>query len=972
MQGGTVRNLAGLLCPRIPVRTTGSAGPACAWILATEATDLGSLAAVAERLAREHLDCQSAVFAILDGEQLPAAADANRQAEILVHVDLANGRARLSLGFDPAAARSRDWSDEDCAWIDLLDLRLCELLHVSDLNREIDAARINEHLQRTLYTIADLAYSDIDIAEMLARVHEAVGNLTYAQNFFVALYDDTRDTMYFPYYADTGGPSTDSREELQGKDYPGSLTFAVLHSGRSLLGSSAELREQMGQKEDPRLGPDCVHWLGVPMMEGSRVRGVVGVQSYDELRRYNESDRELLSYVAQHILSALAGKLAQERLEQEVQRRTSELADANRSLREEVAERQRAQRLQLAQFRITELASERGGINDFYAGVHQVVSELLNARNFFIALISADGCELGFPYFVDERDTPLKTRRLTNGITEWVIHHKRPLLATETEIRTLIDAGEMIISGTLPKCWLGVPLLLDERAVGVMVVQSYDAEDDYSIREQDILQFASLHAATALERKQSQERLRRAHADLELRVEERTEELKLANSDLREQIVVREKAEFRLKHEALHDGLTGLPNRASMLDRLASVLSRYKEDASQIFAVLFLDLDRFKVVNDSVGHLLGDELLIEAARRIAACVRAPDSISRLGGDEFTILLEDINGTDDACRVATRVLEALIDPIRLGDKEIYTSASIGIALAHPRYCHPEELLRDADVAMYRAKAHGRQRFELFDEELRQEALNVLDLESEMRRALVRNEFEPYLQPIVRLADGAILGYEALLRWRHASRGMLLPAEFLAIAEDSGNIEQIDWQIYEQVFSTIPSLDEKQAYVGINVSARHFRSANLATTMLDMLKAYRVPPWRVRVEVTEGALLENPEQVCSTMLTLRDAGVLTSLDDFGTGYSSLSYLHRFPLHALKIDRSFVAELKSDLSGSSVAVIRAIRALAGSLGMEVIAEGIETSLQCDTLMRLECSIGQGFLFSQPRPALEMTRPH
>jgi EAL domain-containing protein (putative c-di-GMP-specific phosphodiesterase class I) len=320
-------------------------------------------------------------------------------------------------------------------------------------------------------------------------------------------------------------------------------------------------------------------------------------------------------------------------------------------------------------------------------------------------------------------------------------------------------------------------------------------------------------------------------------------------------------------------------------------------------------------------------------------------------------------------VARDVLRVLVDPIRVGDKEIYSSASIGIALAHERYAHPEELLRDADVAMYRAKAHGRQRFELFDEQLRLEALNTLDLESEMRRALGRNEFEPYLQPIVRLADGSVLGYEALLRWRHASRGLLLPADFLAIAEDTGNVEQIDWQIFEQVISAIPALGESQAYVSINVSARHFRSANLTANLLEMLAAYQVPPSRVRIEVTEGALLQDPEHARETMLRLREAGVLTSLDDFGTGYSSLSYLHRFPLHSLKIDRSFVAELNSDLSGSSAAVVRAIRALAGSLDIEVVAEGIETTDQCNALMRLDCDIGQGYLFALPRPALELT---
>jgi diguanylate cyclase (GGDEF)-like protein len=625
-------------------------------------------------------------------------------------------------------------------------------------------------------------------------------------------------------------------------------------------------------------------------------------------------------------------------------------------------EHERSQRLQAALFRIVELAGEHGSLTDFFSGVHAVIGELLDARNFLIAQLCEGGDQLSFPYFCDERDRSLARRRLTNGISERVLRTGRPLLATATQIRALVDAGEMVMFGTLPACWLGVPLVQDGHPMGVMVVQSYAAEGAYDAQDLEILQFASFHVANALERKQTQERLRLANAELERRVQDRTRELQTANSDLLEQIAERERIESRLKHEALHDALTGLPNRAALLLRMAAALERYHADPERLFAVLFLDLDRFKVVNDSVGHLVGDELLVEAARRLDSCLRAPDSVARLGGDEFTVLVEDIHGQEDAFGVAERILQALVDPVRIGDKEIYTSASIGIAFAHPRYRQPEDLLRDADVAMYRAKSRGRQRYEVFDEQLHEEALATLDLESDLRRAITRHEFEPYLQPIVRLSDGAVLGYEALLRWRHGSRGLLSPADFLTVAEDSGNIEQIDWQLYEQVLGCILELDEPHTYVGINVSARHFRSPDLARQLLDMLATFKVPASRLRIEVTEGALLENPEQARQTMLQLSRAGILTSLDDFGTGYSSLSYLHRFPLHALKIDRSFVSELGPELDGSSAAVVRAIRALAGSLGMEVIAEGIETAAQREALIQLDCSIGQGFLFAHP----------
>lgn len=931
-----------------------------AWELQVQGTDPTQLIELVELWAREFPGCTAACLEL-------AATRPAEPGETCIA--LAEGRAQLRLLIEPAISIEALRSEH--RWIDLLDLRLTELLELGDLRAAVDAARRSEHVQKALFAIGDLAHSDLDLHDMLQRVHRIVCNLTYAENFYVALYDDSRDCLRFAYDADlTDAQIARSGDEVAAVEFPNSLTFAVVHARRSLMGPSMTLRDELGFGDDERLGPECVDWLGVPMLEGERVRGAVVVQSYDEARRYSEDDRALLYFVAQHILTAVKRKQAQEELEHAVAFRTTELAAANRILRDEVCERERSQKLQAALYHIAQMASENGSLEEFFAGVHHAIAALLDARNFFIALLSDDGEELSFPYFVDELDKPLQKRQLTHGITEWVLRHRHSLLATSSEIRALMAAGEMVIFGTVPECWLGLPLLLGERAVGVMVVQSYHSELAYGVKEQEVLQFASLHIATALERKQTQERLRLAYAELERRVQERTHELRLANDDLREQINVREMVESRLKHEALHDALTGLPNRTALLGRMARALARYMGDPQRLFAVLFLDLDRFKVVNDSVGHLAGDDLLIEAGHRISSCVDTPDAVARLGGDEFTVLLEDIDSIEDACKVANRILKTLVDPIRIGEKEIYTSASIGIAIANPRYRRPEELLRDADVAMYRAKAHGRRRYELFDQQLHEEALQMLDLESDLRRAIVRCEFEPYLQPIVRLNDGAVLGYEALLRWRHGTRGLLLPADFLAVAEESGNIEHIDWQIYEQVLRMIPCLQRSDAYVSINVSPRHFRSPQLVTNLLEMIDAYKVPPWRVRIEVTEGALLENPEQAGAAMQRLRDVGVLTSLDDFGTGYSSLSYLHRFPLHALKIDRSFVADLRPDHRNNSVAVVRAIRAMADSLGMEVVAEGIETQQQRDALLQLECAMGQGFLFAEPRPIAEMAQ--
>ncbi len=843
------------------------------------------------------------------------------------------------------------------------------LLEVATLDHAVVRLRKAEQLQRALFAIADMAGADLDMPDMLRGLHEIVARLMYAENFYIVLYSATRQTLRFIYFADTqDAEPIDFEEERPVEAMGSSLTLAMIRQGRSMMGPSRELRARCGLPMNDLWGPDAEDWLGVPMMSGGEVRGAVVVQSYAHGRCYTEEDRALLSYVAQHILTALERKRAHEELERRVEQRTWELARANEVLQQEVTERQEGERLQAALFRIAELSATADTLDDFYAALHAIVGEFLYAKNFFIALITGDGRELEFPYARDERDTTFARRHLARGLTEYVLRSGTAALVDSEAIQRLAAQGEVNRIGPGAQCWLGVPLICAERTVGALVVQSYSPQHMFSPRDQDLLTFVSFHIASALERRRAQDSLRGAYVDLEHRVAERTQELAQANRELRDQVDERERAESRLKHQALHDALTGLPNRACLLDRLSHALSRCRRDARRQFAVLFLDLDRFKVINDSMGHLVGDEMLKLAGARIAASVREPDTVARLGGDEFAILLEDIAGEHDAINTAHRVIEALAEPMRVEGKELFTSASIGVALSHPRYTRAEELLRDADVAMYRAKARGRHRYEMFDEQLHTEALRVLDLEGDLRRAITRNEFEPYFQPIVNLIDGETVGYEALLRWRHNERGLLLPGDFLTIAEDSGSIDQIDWQMFDLTCREIPRLSQGGAYVCLNVSARHFRSPDLAETLLALLDARRVDPERVRLEVTEGALLDNPDIIRRTLQRLRDAGVRCQLDDFGTGYSSLSYLHRFPIHSVKIDRSFVADLKPGVHNGAASVVRAIQAMTRSLGLELIAEGIETTEQRDALIELGYEIGQGFLFAHPRPVQDL----
>ena len=822
------------------------------------------------------------------------------------------------------------------------------------LTESMHALERSEHLQSTLFRIADMASSDMDLEDMLRELHAIVGRFMYAENFYIALYDEQKDAIRFIYLVDTEDDVVRPPNEfIPMSVMERGLTWYVIRDKRPLMGSMDAIRTQIsGPMRD--IGADSHDWMGVPIMVGNSVRGVLVVQSYIERPRYTPADQALLTYVGSHILTALDRKLQQEELERRVEERTQ-------ALTLEIQERQRSVRIQETLYRIAELSHTATNLDEFYAAVHRIVGEFLDARNFYIATLSDDGEYVHFPYFVDQYGSVAESRPMGRGISEYAMRHGKPLLLDMTNpetvehIRDLQQRGELKALGQESVAWLGVPLVLGDRVMGLLAVQSYTQGVGYTSRDRELLTFISYQIANGLERQRAAAQLKNAYVDLEKRVAERTVELS-------EQIEVREQIEQRLKHEVLHDSLTGLPNRAYLRDQLVRALAHRERDPGYRFAVLFMDLDRFKVINDSVGHLVGDALLKEVARRFSKCVRGGrDMVARLGGDEFAILME-VDAPESAMRMGQRVIEALKEPVRVEGKELFTGASVGITLSSPHYTSPEDLLRDADIAMYRAKAGGRHRIEVFDEQLHEQALQLLEVESDLRRAVTRQEFEPYFQPIVRLVDGAVVGYEALIRWNHPERGVLAPGAFLHVADASGSMEAIDWQMFERTLDCIPGLLQPGQYVNLNFSPRHFRSQELDERFLKLVAAKGVQPSQVRIEVTEGALLENPEQIGLVFNRLRENGILIALDDFGTGYSSLSYLHRFKLHTVKIDRSFISDLQIEEEGGSAAVVRAILALSRAQRLEVVAEGIETEAQRRALLTLGCELGQGYFFAKP----------
>ena len=453
--------------------------------------------------------------------------------------------------------------------------------------------------------------------------------------------------------------------------------------------------------------------------------------------------------------------------------------------------------------------------------------------------------------------------------------------------------------------------------------------------------------------------LQTLNAELEQRVRDRT-------AALEQEIQERKRAQEQLLHLALHDPLTHLPNRTSFLETVQAALDRTQHQPGYQFAVLFLDCDRFKTINDSLGHSVGDQLLIAIAARLQACLRPQDTLARLGGDEFILCLEAIADLTEATDLARHINEQLKLPFQPSGYEVFVNASLGIVLGDASYVSAEHILRNADTAMYQAKALGGGRSQIFDPSMHVRALTRLKLENDLRRAIERQEFYLCYQPVIDLDTGKISGFEALVRWRHPERGLVMPGEFIPAAEETGVIAALgDWVLGEACRQLRQWQEggcaSSELSMSVNLSVRQFSQRDLLATIDGILSATRLPTACLKLEITESVLIDSPESALAIFEQLRSRRIQLSLDDFGTGYSSLSYLHRFAMDSLKIDRSFTSKI--DASRKNLDIIQAIISLSHNLGMEVIAEGIETMSQLEQLRALGCDRGQGNYFA---PAL------
>jgi diguanylate cyclase (GGDEF)-like protein/PAS domain S-box-containing protein len=468
-------------------------------------------------------------------------------------------------------------------------------------------------------------------------------------------------------------------------------------------------------------------------------------------------------------------------------------------------------------------------------------------------------------------------------------------------------------------------------------------------------------------RRQAEEMLVRARDELEHRVRQRTQELLVANQALQAEIAERRQIEERMRHVAHHDALTGLPNRSLLQERLAESVARARE-SGRLMVVLFIDLDRFKNINDSLGHVVGDHLLREVGERLRASVRDDDFVARIGGDEFVVVLDRVRSAQAGLGVAAKLLDALQVPFRVDAHELAVTASIGLCVYPKDGDSVEALMRNADTAMYRAKSQGRNGFMRFDGAMTQAAARHFQLETHLRRAIARSELELHFQPVYDAVEQRVISAEALLRWNHPDLGQLAPGSFIDVAEESGLVVPIgEWVLAEACAQAaawrragLPALP-----VAVNLSGRQFWQKDLVRVVQDALAAAGLPPQALELEITESTVMQHVEQALAMLQELNDLGVTLAIDDFGTGYSSLAYLKRFPVDKLKVDRTFVRDVDRD--PDDAAIVSSVIALARSMQLAVVAEGVETEAQRDLLLERGCTAMQGFLFCRPLPAGE-----
>jgi len=709
------------------------------------------------------------------------------------------------------------------------------------------------------------------------------------------------------------GPKSPYQEEI--------INPISLQIGEGIVGKAAEQLHSILVK-DTRQNPSYIiddqsrlSELAVPIIFKNQLLGVIDSE-HSQVNFFTEHHQRNLEIIA----SVLASKLSFEKNIDALEQLISALEESKK-LTENYLE-------------ISNLTYSSPSEKELYTQLHKLVSKQVNTQSFYIVLFDKSKNHYSFPYMQDELqgsrfDISFDQHVAEKTLVAEVIQQQTPLIVSGEKLRSYFQQNRLLDQQHLPYSWLAVPFEISESLTGAIALQSYNPATEFSHKDKQFLVFLGQHISSAIERKFKDQ---------------------------------------KLHYQALHDPVTGLANRTLFMDRIEHAYSLSVRQTLNNLAVLFVDLDEFKFINDKFGHQTGDTLLKITAERMQSQLRASDTLARLGGDEFAILLESLESQTRALKVANRILEIMQQPMLIDEHTVSITVSIGIGLKDENTQSAEDLLKNADHAMYHAKKLGKNSVQIYEANLHQVILHERQLLHELKIAIEQQQLVFYYQPIVNLSKNEIIGFEALMRWKHPDKGIISPQNFIKVAEQNDLIKAIDSQLLSSIAKQLEQWQkqsQKPLYISFNISGQRFVDSQLIQEIKQLIKTHNLRPGSLVVEVTEHVLMKNIGKARHLFHQLKSLGIRISLDDFGTGYSSLSYLNQLPFDILKIDRSFVTKITEQ--NPDHPIINMIVALANTMKIDLVAEGVETILQLKTLTKMACSFGQGYYFAKPLPAIE-----
>lgn len=629
-------------------------------------------------------------------------------------------------------------------------------------------------------------------------------------------------------------------------------------------------------------------------------------------------------------------------------------------------------KIQMGLLELAKLTSTITDINDFRDRLRILICTYFPAENLYFQLHAVPNEYDGLNFYVDKMRFSAIENKLHTDVIELIKTLNKPLYLRNNQVLVLEDEDTVSSRSfesrdnekAIGEDWLLSPIIVADTTIGIVGIKSFKSRSEKPIVDLKLIDFVALLISSAIQKLCVAEQLKSYNTNVEDVVVNRTKELQQANQKLLKQVEERRKVEQKLYFAAHHDTLTKLPNRSMFTERLEHSLLHLNRHPSHRFAVLFIDLDRFKIINDTLGHHIGDQLLIQITERIAECVRGNDILARLGGDEFVILLDTLAAHRDAQDVAMRIVDSIEKPFIIENQEVYSSVSIGITICEKDYHSATEILRDADAAMYQAKSLGRGRIVFFDDTMRAELLANLSLEDDLRTAVDDHQFKLYFQSIIDLDSQQVKGYEVFLRWQHPTKGLLLPSEFIALAEDSGFIIEIEFWLIKKVGELLKkwqlSPEHQLTCISINLSGKHILQQVYLDALLNVIENHIPNTARLTIEFKESGFTDNHDDVLKYLTTLKKAGVKLALGGYGSGLSSLNYIQNYPFDFIKFDQLFIRSLEHNQKNYALAL--SLCNIGEKFNIDYVAEGIETYNQYTVSNRIGCSLGQGFFIDKP----------